>query len=106
VPRVAGIEDPTTYLLTKNEENQKEVNGLPSKAHGSLPKPKFGSGACISSYTRDSHQWCSSKPATPRVRTVRIWLDRATIRFRFYQPSSFNTALRLVLRPHFLVHFV
>jgi hypothetical protein len=35
-----------------------------------------------------------------------IWLDRATIRFRFYQPSSFNTALQLVLRPHFLVHFV
>jgi hypothetical protein len=35
-----------------------------------------------------------------------IWLDRATIRFRVYQPSSFNTALRLVLRPHFLVHFV
>jgi hypothetical protein len=35
-----------------------------------------------------------------------LWLDWATIRFRFYQPSSFNTALRLVLRPHFLVHFV
>jgi hypothetical protein len=35
-----------------------------------------------------------------------IWLDRATIQFRFYQPSSFNTALQLVLRPHFLVHFV
>jgi hypothetical protein len=35
-----------------------------------------------------------------------LWLDRARNRFRFYQPSSFNTALRLVLRPHFLVHFV
>jgi hypothetical protein len=35
-----------------------------------------------------------------------IWLDWATIQFRFYQPSSFNTALQLVLRPHFLVHFV
>jgi hypothetical protein len=36
-----------------------------------------------------------------------IWLDRATIQFRFFQPSSFNTALlQLVLRPHFLVHFV
>jgi hypothetical protein len=35
-----------------------------------------------------------------------IWLDRATIRFRFFGPSSFNTALQLVLRPHFLVHFV
>jgi hypothetical protein len=35
-----------------------------------------------------------------------IWLDRATIRFRFFGPSSFNTASQLVLRPHFLVHFV
>jgi hypothetical protein len=35
-----------------------------------------------------------------------IWLDRATIQFRFLRPSSFNTALQLVLRPHFLVHFV
>jgi hypothetical protein len=35
-----------------------------------------------------------------------IWLDRATIRFRVFGPSSFNTALQLVLRPHFLVHFV
>jgi hypothetical protein len=39
-------------------------------------------------------------------RERRLWLDRATIQFRFYQPSSFNTALQLVLRPHFLVHFV
>jgi hypothetical protein len=36
----------------------------------------------------------------------RVWLDRATIQFRFFGPSSFNTALQLVLRPHFLVHFV
>jgi hypothetical protein len=35
-----------------------------------------------------------------------VWLDWARSRFRFYQPSSFNTALQLVLRPHFLVHFV
>jgi hypothetical protein len=35
-----------------------------------------------------------------------IWLDRATIQFRFFGPSSFNTALQLVLRPHFLVNFV
>jgi hypothetical protein len=35
-----------------------------------------------------------------------IWLDGATIQFRFLRPSSFNTALQLVLRPHFLVHFV
>jgi hypothetical protein len=35
-----------------------------------------------------------------------VWLDRATIRFRVFGPSSFNTALQLVLRPHFLVHFV
>jgi hypothetical protein len=35
-----------------------------------------------------------------------VWLDRATIQFRFFRPSSFNTALQLVLRPHFLVHFV
>jgi hypothetical protein len=35
-----------------------------------------------------------------------VWLDGATIRFRFFGPSSFNTALQLVLRPHFLVHFV
>jgi hypothetical protein len=35
-----------------------------------------------------------------------VWLDRATIRFRFFGPSSFNTALQLVLRPHFLVQFV
>jgi hypothetical protein len=40
----------------------------------------------------------SGKPA--------IWLDRATIQFRFFGPGSFNTALQLVLRPHFLVHFV
>jgi hypothetical protein len=30
-----------------------------------------------------------------------VWLDWATIRFRFFGPSSFNTALQLVLRPHF-----
>jgi hypothetical protein len=30
----------------------------------------------------------------------------ATIQFRFIGPSSFNTAIQLVLRPHFLVHFV
>jgi hypothetical protein len=35
-----------------------------------------------------------------------VWLDWATIRFRVFRPSSFNTALQLVLRPHFLVHFV
>jgi hypothetical protein len=35
-----------------------------------------------------------------------LWLDWATIQFRFLRPSSFNTALQLVLRPHFLVHFV
>jgi hypothetical protein len=32
----------------------------------------------------------------------RMALDWATIRFRFFGPSSFNTALQLVLRPHFL----
>ena len=37
---------------------------------------------------------------------IYVWLDRATIRFRVFGPSSFNTALQLVLRPHFLVHFV
>jgi hypothetical protein len=37
---------------------------------------------------------------------TQVWLDRATIQFRFFGPSSFNTALQLVLRPHFLVHFV
>jgi hypothetical protein len=42
-------------------------------------------------------------PSVVRIRP--IWLDRATIRFRFLRPSSFNTALQLVLRPHFLVHF-
>jgi hypothetical protein len=35
-----------------------------------------------------------------------VWLDRATTQFRFFGPSSFNTALQLVLRPHFLVRFV
>jgi hypothetical protein len=35
-----------------------------------------------------------------------LWLDWATIQFRFFGPSSFNTALQLVLRPHSLVHFV
>jgi hypothetical protein len=43
VPRVAGIEDPTTYLLTENEESQKKANSIPTKAHGSLRGPKFGS---------------------------------------------------------------
>ena len=56
MPRVAGIEDPTTYQLTENEESQKKVNIIPTKAHGSLTKLKFGSGACISSYTRAPHQ--------------------------------------------------
>jgi hypothetical protein len=31
-----------------------------------------------------------------------LWLDRATTQFRFFGPSSFNTALQVVLRPHFL----
>jgi hypothetical protein len=66
VPRVAGIKDPTTYLLT-DEESQKELNSIRKQAHGPPPKPKFGSGACISSYTRAPHQQCP-KPATPRVR--------------------------------------
>jgi hypothetical protein len=35
-----------------------------------------------------------------------LWLDWATTRFRVCRPSSFNTALQLVMRPHFLVHFV
>jgi hypothetical protein len=35
----------------------------------------------------------------------KTWLDLATIRFRVFGPSSFNTALQLVLRLHFLVHF-
>jgi hypothetical protein len=35
-----------------------------------------------------------------------VWLDGATIQSRFFGPSSFNTALQLVLRPHFLVNFV
>jgi hypothetical protein len=42
-------------------------------------------------------QWCWH---------LELWLDWATIQFRFFGPSSFNTALQLVLRPHFLVHFV
>jgi hypothetical protein len=67
VPRMAGVEDPTTYLLTENEENQKKVNSIPSKAHGSLPNQTFGSGACISSHTRAPY-WQYSKPATPRAR--------------------------------------
>jgi hypothetical protein len=37
---------------------------------------------------------------------IHLWLDWARIRFRFLRPSSFNTALQLVLRPHFLVRFV
>jgi hypothetical protein len=36
----------------------------------------------------------------------KVWLDWARTQFRFLRPSSFNTALQLVLRPHFLVHFV
>jgi hypothetical protein len=43
---------------------------------------------------------------SPPVDLVWVWLDRARIQFRFFGPSSFNTALQLVLRPHFLVHFV
>jgi hypothetical protein len=42
----------------------------------------------------------------PTGTAIKVWLDRATIRFRFFGPSSFNTALQLVLRPHFLVNFV
>jgi hypothetical protein len=50
----------------------------------------------------------SSKIPSPKeLRDKKLlWLDRATIQFRFLRPSSFNTALQLVLRPHFLVHFV
>jgi hypothetical protein len=56
VPRVAGIEDPTTYLLTENEESQKKANSTPTKTHGSRRNQGFGSGACITSYTRAPHQ--------------------------------------------------
>jgi hypothetical protein len=56
VPRMAGIEDPTTYLLTENEESQKKANSIPSKAHGSLPNQGFGLGNCISSYMRAPYQ--------------------------------------------------
>jgi hypothetical protein len=42
----------------------------------------------------------------PQYRVLYIRLDGATIQFMFLRPCSFNTALRLVLRPHFLVHFV
>jgi hypothetical protein len=64
VPRVAGIEDPTTYLLTENGESQKKANSIPTKAHGSLQKPKFGSGACISSYTRVLTNMTKSRATT------------------------------------------
>jgi hypothetical protein len=52
VSRAAGIEDPTTYLLTKNEESQKKVNSTPTKAHGARRNQGLGSGNCISSHTR------------------------------------------------------
>ena len=42
----------TTYLLTENEESQKKVNSIPTKAHGSRSNQGFGSGNCISSYKR------------------------------------------------------
>jgi hypothetical protein len=51
----------------------------------------------------DAVDWRSA--AAQNVRVV-VWLDWATIRFRYLRPSSFDTALQLVLRPHFLVHFV
>jgi hypothetical protein len=42
-----------------------------------------------------------------RIRGKKVlWLDWAAIQFRVFRPSSFNTALQLVLRPYFLVHFV
>jgi hypothetical protein len=57
---------------------------------------------------------CNFRPTGPfgislRARCIMartVWLDRATIQFRFFGPSSFNTALQLVLRPHFSVRFV
>jgi hypothetical protein len=45
-------------------------------------------------------------PVRPLCTADSLWLDWATIQFRFLRPSSFNTALQLVLRPPFLVHFV
>jgi hypothetical protein len=91
VPRVAGIEDPTTYLLTENEESQKGVNSIPTKAHRSLPGPKFGSGACISSYTRAPHQLVlktcdATRSHAPRAtrhhigRALRARLDKGFVR--------------------------
>jgi hypothetical protein len=35
-----------------------------------------------------------------------LWLDWPQTCFRVFGPSFFNTALQLVLRPHFLVRFV
>jgi hypothetical protein len=52
---------------------------------------------------------CAGQPSFGHIQAAprrALWLDWATIQFRFYQPNSFNTALQLVLRPHFLVHFV
>jgi hypothetical protein len=46
--------------------------------------------------------WCPFRRLMPGG----LWLDWARSRFRFLRPSSFNTALQLVLRPHFLVNFV
>jgi hypothetical protein len=52
-----------------------------------------------------SRQRWHTGTGTPAEVSV-LWLDRATIQFRFFEPSSVNTALQLVLRPQFLVHFV
>jgi hypothetical protein len=48
----------------------------------------------------------SAKDVGKIIHHMYVWLDWATIQFRVFGPSSFNTALQLVLRPHFLVHFV
>jgi hypothetical protein len=47
------------------------------------------------------------RPRAPRLEMGYGWIGhKPGSGFWFFGPSSFNTALQLVLRPHFLVHFV
>jgi hypothetical protein len=65
---------------------------------------------CVSTARIYSFQEAMGVPIVPSVWCPSVhsplWLDWATIQFRFFRPGSFNTALQLVLRPHFLVQFV
>jgi hypothetical protein len=80
------------------------LNGLVALASG-LP-PGGGMSALADTGELELSAFENKLLRGVHANTDMLWLDRARIRFRVFGPSSFNTALQLVLRPHFFVHFV